>query len=61
MLRRSAVSGSARCVVGKYLSTKIFSFSMHCFGCGGPLVIQTDPKGCDYELAKGCEKKAGFR
>jgi len=44
-------------IVGKYLSTKIYSFSMRCFGCANPLVIQTDPKGCDYELVQGCERK----
>eukprot|EP00826_Nyctotherus_ovalis_P025463 TRINITY_DN1973_c0_g1_i1.p1 TRINITY_DN1973_c0_g1~~TRINITY_DN1973_c0_g1_i1.p1 ORF type:complete len:207 (+),score=95.77 TRINITY_DN1973_c0_g1_i1:436-1056(+) len=30
---------------------------MKCFGCANPLVIQTDPKGCDYELVQGCERK----
>ena len=30
---------------------------MKCYTCWNPLVIQTDPKGCDYELVQGCEKK----
>jgi len=44
-------------IVGKYLSTKIYEFSMKCHLCGNLLIIQTDPKGCDYKLVTGCEKK----
>lgn len=43
--------------VGQYLSTKIYEFSMPCHLCSHQLVVRTDPKGCDYILASGLEKR----
>ena len=42
--------------VGNYYSTKIWSFGMrhHC-GCG--IVIQTDPKNCEYVCVEGVRRK----
>ena len=30
---------------------------MNCHRCGNKMTIRTDPKGCDYLLINGCEKK----
>ncbi|CDW84099.1 UNKNOWN [Stylonychia lemnae] len=44
--------------VGQYLSTKIYEFQMNCHLCSNRLVVRTDPKGCDYILYSGLEKRA---
>ena len=43
--------------VGDYLSTKIYAFHMTCHMCQFKIVIKTDPKGCDYIVESGGEKK----
>jgi coiled-coil domain-containing protein 130 len=42
--------------VGRYLSTKIYEFSMKCHMCAHPLKVRTDPKHCDYILFEGLQK-----
>lgn len=42
--------------VGNYLSTKIWSFSMH-HHCGCRITIQTDPKNAEYLIMEGARKK----
>ncbi|CAI2378385.1 unnamed protein product [Moneuplotes crassus] len=44
--------------VGDYLSTKIYAFFMTCNMCQHRIVIKTDPKGCDYIVESGGQKKA---
>lgn len=52
--------------VGKYFSTSIYEFAMHCgtivghersvdgrVFCNQRMVIRTDPKNADYELVEG--------
>ena len=39
--------------VGNYYSTALYSFSMKCPTCAGIMVIETDPKNCDYKLVSG--------
>ncbi|KAK9750554.1 hypothetical protein RND81_02G205100 [Saponaria officinalis] len=43
--------------VGNYYSTKIWSFSMKSACCQHEIVIQTDPKNCEYVITKGARKK----
>jgi coiled-coil domain-containing protein 130 len=43
-------------LVGKYLSTHIFQFSMRCDMCKNIMVIRTDPEKIDYTLVSGCVK-----
>lgn len=43
--------------VDQYLSTKIYEFTMNCHLCSNKLVIRTDPKGCDYQIISGLEKR----
>ncbi|KAL9226032.1 hypothetical protein vseg_001887 [Gypsophila vaccaria] len=43
--------------VGNYYSTKIWSFSMKSACCQHEIVIQTDPKNCEYVIIKGARKK----
>ena len=38
---------------GNYYSTPLYSFSMKCPTCSGIMVIETDPKNCDYKLVSG--------
>ncbi len=47
-------------VVGMYLSTKIYEFSMNCHLCSNKLVIRTDPKSCEYLVVSGLEKRVRF-
>ncbi|XP_050225680.1 uncharacterized protein LOC126675130 [Mercurialis annua] len=43
--------------VGNYYSTKIWSFSMKAACCKQEIVIQTDPKNCEYLIISGAQKK----
>lgn len=43
--------------VGNYYSTKIWSFTMKTACCKHEIVIQTDPKNCDYVIISGAQKK----
>ncbi|XP_019457840.1 PREDICTED: coiled-coil domain-containing protein 130-like [Lupinus angustifolius] len=43
--------------VGNYYSTKIWSFSMKSACCKHEIVIQTDPKNCEYVIVSGAQKK----
>lgn len=56
--------------VGKYFSTSIYEFAMHCgtivghersvdgrVFCNQRMVIRTDPKNADYELVEGIRRK----
>ncbi|CAN1314381.1 Probable splicing factor YJU2B [Linum perenne] len=43
--------------VGNYYSTKIWSFSMKAACCSHEIVIQTDPKNCEYVIISGAQKK----
>lgn len=43
--------------VGNYYSTKIWEFSMKAACCKHEIVIQTDPKNCEYVIIKGARKK----
>ena len=43
-------------VVGQYLSTKVYEFSMKCHLCSHPLAVRTDPQNCDYILEKGLQR-----
>ncbi|XP_074309558.1 uncharacterized protein LOC141644041 [Silene latifolia] len=43
--------------VGNYYSTKIWSFSMKSACCQHEIVINTDPKNCEYVIIKGARKK----
>lgn len=51
--RRKVVSTNA---VGKYHSTDIWEFAMHCRSCPNMLIVQTDPKGCDYVFTEGAQR-----
>ncbi|GMH01852.1 hypothetical protein Nepgr_003691 [Nepenthes gracilis] len=43
--------------VGNYYSTKIWSFSMKSACCKHLIVIQTDPKNCEYVIISGAQRK----
>ncbi|KAJ0038305.1 coiled-coil domain-containing protein 130-like [Pistacia vera] len=43
--------------VGNYYSTKIWSFSMKSACCKHQIVIQTDPKNCEYVIISGAQRK----
>lgn len=43
--------------VGNYYSTKIWSFTMKSACCKQEIVIQTDPKNCEYVIISGAQKK----
>lgn len=43
--------------VGNYYSTKIWSFTMKSACCSHEIVIQTDPKNCEYLIISGARKK----
>ncbi|XP_015895754.1 uncharacterized protein LOC107429557 [Ziziphus jujuba] len=43
--------------VGNYYSTKIWSFTMKSACCKHEIVIQTDPKNCEYVIISGATKK----
>ncbi|XP_065880202.1 uncharacterized protein [Euphorbia lathyris] len=43
--------------VGNYYSTKIWSFAMKAACCKHEIVIQTDPKNCEYVITSGAQKK----
>lgn len=43
--------------VGNYYSTKIWSFAMKSPCCKHEIVIQTDPKNCEYVIISGAQKK----
>ncbi|XP_071693814.1 uncharacterized protein [Rutidosis leptorrhynchoides] len=43
--------------VGNYYSTKIWSFTMKSACCQHEIVIQTDPKNCEYLVISGAQKK----
>ncbi|XAR65382.1 hypothetical protein NMG60_11009493 [Bertholletia excelsa] len=43
--------------VGNYYSTKIWSFTMKSACCKHEIVIQTDPKNCEYVIISGAQRK----
>ncbi|XP_008785815.2 coiled-coil domain-containing protein 130-like [Phoenix dactylifera] len=43
--------------VGNYYSTKIWSFTMKSACCRHEIVIQTDPKNCEYVIIGGAQRK----
>lgn len=43
--------------VGNYYSTKIWAFTMKSACCKHEIVIQTDPKNCEYVIIKGARRK----
>lgn len=43
--------------IDKFLSTKIYEFSMNCHLCGNRLVIKTNPEKCDYDIVSGLERR----
>ncbi|KAF6168940.1 hypothetical protein GIB67_038437 [Kingdonia uniflora] len=43
--------------VGNYYSTKIWSFAMKAACCKHEIVIQTDPKNCEYVIISGAQRK----
>lgn len=43
--------------VGNYYSTKIWSFTMKAACCRHEIVIQTDPKNCQYVIISGAQQK----
>ncbi|XP_024525374.1 coiled-coil domain-containing protein 130 [Selaginella moellendorffii] len=43
--------------IGKYYTTKIWSFSMKAACCKHEIEIHTDPKNCEYVIVKGAERK----
>ncbi|CAL0321262.1 unnamed protein product [Lupinus luteus] len=43
--------------VGNYYSTKIWNFTMKSACCKHEIVIQTDPKNCEYVIISGAQKK----
>ncbi|KAJ8760598.1 hypothetical protein K2173_015265 [Erythroxylum novogranatense] len=43
--------------VGNYYSTKIWNFTMKSACCKNVIVIQTDPKNCEYVIISGAQKK----
>ncbi|XP_010521074.1 PREDICTED: coiled-coil domain-containing protein 130 [Tarenaya hassleriana] len=43
--------------VGNYYSTKIWNFTMKAACCKQEIVIQTDPKNCEYVIISGAQKK----
>eukprot|EP00268_Persea_americana_P026392 TRINITY_DN2580_c0_g1_i1.p1 TRINITY_DN2580_c0_g1~~TRINITY_DN2580_c0_g1_i1.p1 ORF type:complete len:312 (+),score=70.55 TRINITY_DN2580_c0_g1_i1:137-1072(+) len=43
--------------VGNYYSTKIWSFTMKSACCKHEIVIQTDPKNCEYVIVSGAQRK----
>ncbi|KAL2546350.1 hypothetical protein Fot_15583 [Forsythia ovata] len=43
--------------VGNYYSTKIWSFTMKSACCKHEIVIQTDPKNCEYLIISGARRK----
>ncbi|KAL8112125.1 hypothetical protein AgCh_019720 [Apium graveolens] len=43
--------------VGNYHSTKIWSFTMKSACCRHEIVIQTDPKNCQYVIISGAQQK----
>jgi len=42
--------------IGKYFSTKIWSFIMKCPTCPQEFEVQTDPKARDYVMVSGCRR-----
>ncbi|XP_020097966.1 coiled-coil domain-containing protein 130 [Ananas comosus] len=43
--------------VGNYYSTKIWSFTMKSACCKHEIIIQTDPKNCEYVIISGAQRK----
>ncbi|KAG0491909.1 hypothetical protein HPP92_004996 [Vanilla planifolia] len=43
--------------VGNYYSTKIWSFTMKSACCKHEIVVQTDPKNCEYVIISGAQRK----
>ncbi|CAK9188358.1 unnamed protein product [Ilex paraguariensis] len=43
--------------VGNYYSTKIWSFTMKSACCRHEIVVQTDPKNCEYLIISGATRK----
>jgi len=42
--------------IGKYFSTKIWSFRMKCARCSHWFEVQTDPQARDYKMVDGCRR-----
>jgi len=42
--------------IGKYFTTKIWSFRMKCARCSNWFEVQTDPQARDYKMVEGCRR-----
>ena len=40
-------------MIGKFLSTKIYEFTMTCHMCSHELVVKTHPESCDFMMVRG--------
>ncbi|KAF8389806.1 hypothetical protein HHK36_024325 [Tetracentron sinense] len=57
MIAKGVRFNSEKKQVGNYYSTKIWSFSMKSACCKHEIVIQTDPKNCEYVIISGAQRK----
>lgn len=57
MIAKGVRFNAEKKAVGKYFSTKIWSFKMKAPCCQQEIEIQTDPKSCDYVIISGAERK----
>lgn len=57
MIAKGVRFNAEKKAVGKYFSTKIWSFKMKAPCCQQEIEIQTDPKNCDYVIISGAERK----
>ena len=56
-IRKGTRFNAKKDTVGAYFSTKIYAFTMKCACCPQKIVIETDPKACDYVVASGGRQK----
>jgi len=56
-IRKGTRFNAKKLDAGKYFSTKIFEFHMKCACCPQKIVVRTDPKNRDYEVASGGRRK----
>ena len=56
-IRQGTRFNAKKDTVGKYFSTNIYAFTMKCACCPQKIVIETDPKNCDYVVASGGRQK----
>eukprot|EP01052_Picozoa_sp_SAG31_P038355 SAG31_NODE_5109_length_2739_cov_2.238636_3_plen_309_part_00 len=56
-IRKGTRFNAKKDTVGTYHSTKIYAFTMKCACCPQKIVIETDPKNCDYVVVSGGRRK----